>query len=93
MALFSQCISIGPAGALIGFIVVPATKRLVFQASISTAESVFINAFLRLVIPWLISTTMMQEMMANITEELMTGKPQDGVGRMSGNLIGGPDEL
>lgn len=93
MSLFSQFISIEPLGALIGFIVIPATKRSVFQASINTAESVFINAFSRLAIPWVLSTEMIQVMMADITEGYMTAQPIDGISRMNGNLISAPDEL
>ena len=78
--------SIGPLASLIGFVVIPATKRVVFEEGIDTVEAVFFSAFFRLAIPWVVRTKIVQEFMGNFTEGIMKSRAQDGVGGMKGRL-------
>jgi len=92
MSFFSQFLSFGPLSELIGFLIVPATKRLVFQAAIKVLRNLFTCTFLRLAIPWAVNTRFAQEMLRRSTEAMMKNQ-QTGFGGMNGRLIGGPDEL
>ncbi|KAF4624202.1 hypothetical protein G7Y89_g13969 [Cudoniella acicularis] len=64
-------ISIRPFASLIGFIVVPVTKRIVFTVGIDTVEAVFVSSFLRLIVPLALRTEFIQHAMGNVTEGIM----------------------
>lgn len=53
---------------LVAFILIPAQKRIVFEAGASLAWVVFVGAFLHVLIPWLMSKELFQEFLRNITE-------------------------
>lgn len=92
--VFSSFLSIVPVTLIIGLVVVPAHKRVVFEAGIYMVENVFVSAFFRLAIPWAIHTELVQQMLGNATEGMMKTDTQVSANAASGRfMIGGPDEL
>jgi uncharacterized membrane protein len=54
-----------------GFIVIPATKRLMFVEAAGMVQDVFLCAFARLALPWAIKTEFVQTAMGNFTEQML----------------------
>ena len=50
---------------LIGFLIVPAYKRIVFEAGMDLLWNAFFGAFLRIIIPWFMSIEGMRDAMIN----------------------------
>ncbi|KAI0129949.1 hypothetical protein BJ170DRAFT_681430 [Xylariales sp. AK1849] len=84
-------LSIGPLASLVGFVVIPASKRVVFRAGVDFLESVFISAFLRLTVPWAVRTQLVQSILLNATSTMNNLQALRGAPfNMEGRLI---DEL
>jgi hypothetical protein len=75
---FSSFIGITPITSLIGFVVVPAPKRLVFEAGVDMIEGTFVCAFYCLAIPWMLSTWLAQGLLSIVTESMIETS-QEGV--------------
>lgn len=61
-------ISTGPLINLFAFVVIPARERVVFRAAGDLCMAVFLKVLLQVVAPWCIRTKLVQEMLANMTE-------------------------
>lgn len=57
-----------PFATLIAFILIPAHKRIVFEAGVDLAWKVFWGAFLHVVVPWAMEKEFVQEFLRNVTE-------------------------
>ncbi|KAH8665939.1 hypothetical protein BGZ60DRAFT_410231 [Tricladium varicosporioides] len=79
LQLFSSFLSITPFTSLIGFVIIPATKRVVFRAAVNTVEGVFVEYFYRVAIPWVVHTDFAQKAMINATEVLVETYPRGGI--------------
>lgn len=49
-------------------ILVPAQKRIVFEAGVQLAWDVFFGAFLHVLVPWAVEREFVQEFLRNMTE-------------------------
>lgn len=74
---------------LISFILLPAQKRLVFEAGVGVAFSIFFGAFLHVIVPWAMSKQLVQDIMRNATEAEMMGSGNETLARE----VNGTDEL
>ena len=89
MLFFTSFLSLGPFASLIGFIVVPATKRVVFEEAIGAVEAIFFECFYRSAFPWVVQKKLVQDIMVNVTESIiLQAPPVGGVDSMNGRLIG-----
>lgn len=88
---FSSFFSTVPLASLISFVIVPARKRVVFEAGVGAAEAIFLSAFIRLAIPWAMSTNAVQLFLTKFAEDLNGAfSGGDAAAVMEGRLI---DEL
>ncbi len=63
-----------PLASLVGFVIVPARHRIVYHNAVGFAETVFIRAFLHLVVPWALRTEIGQGVMKGIQQGLEAQK-------------------
>jgi hypothetical protein len=75
---FNSFIGITPLTSLIGLVIVPAPKRLVFEAGVDMIEGTFVCAFYCLVVPWMLSTWLVQGLLSIVTESMIKTS-QEGV--------------
>ncbi|KAH8892870.1 hypothetical protein GQ53DRAFT_763984 [Thozetella sp. PMI_491] len=68
---FRCTFSIGPLASLIGFVVIPAEGRVTFGAGADLVEAIFISAFLRVVVPWVVNTEIVQGALKTFTEGML----------------------
>mgnify|MGYP005990131489 CR=1 FL=1 len=53
----------GPLLALLGFIIIPAQERVIFNATADLCTKIFAKLFLTIFVPWFIRTDVVQGMM------------------------------
>lgn len=60
----------GPLFALLGFIIIPAQERVIFNAAADLCTRVFAKLFITVFQPWLIRTNVVQGLMYLYTEAM-----------------------
>lgn len=65
---------IAPLVTLVGFILVPAHKRIVFEEGVDLAWQLFFGAFLSVMMPWAMEKEFAQEFARSVTDSMIKGE-------------------